>query len=419
MEILAQAQNSDLYGNVSIAQYSSDEVGDVLIYNKTNWVSWLSPSSYASRRSWTDGLNFGGTSDWAVDLNETYSNNGTGDAEDSGYDDTDDFTFCDYSLRFASLDDLSAASDSLRSDCIPVYAMQVLIDMLDTAYANYTDVNNGYDDLFGYYVTYIDKLVPDILQDAFMFNITSDDENWKNVGALPLLGYGMNCTNPLPPLPSFCVFTKISTLDFSCSIDGGTSFPCNQANTSAHERAMKEATTSLDLTDSDGYSAGLATAGLSPDWVVLGDYKLESDIVSPHGGQKQYYKFSNFPIQNDSMVVPNPKDIVTKALPSIPSLNSSMQATLLDMKLAQWTNGSLSDPVQAYSTAVFMLMQAVDSMAQAKQLGQKEEKEEEEEEKRKKNFILLIVSVVLMVCPPRFFPSPSEETSKEKTINKA
>jgi hypothetical protein len=119
------------------------------------------------------------------------------------------------------------------------------------------------------------------------------------------------------------------------------------------------------------------------------------------------------------MVVPNPKDIVTKALPSIPSLNSSMQATLLDMKLAQWTNGSLSDPVQAYSTAVFMLMQAVDSMAQAKQLGQKEEKEEEEEEKRKKNFFLLIVSVVLMVCPPLFFPSPSEETSKEKTINKA
>lgn len=205
-EILAKAENPDLYGNITISQSSSDVVGDVLIYNKTNWISWLSPSSYASRRSWTDGLNFGGTSDWAVDLNETYSDNGTGSSVDSGYDDDDDYTPCDYTKTFKSLDDLSSSAGDLRSDCVAVYALQVLIDMLDTAYANYTDVNNGYDDLFGYYVTYIDKLVPNILQDAFMFNITSDDENWKNVGGLPELGYGMDCKNSFPSLLSFCLF---------------------------------------------------------------------------------------------------------------------------------------------------------------------------------------------------------------------
>ncbi|CRG92112.1 hypothetical protein PISL3812_09167 [Talaromyces islandicus] len=64
---------------------------------------------------------------------------------------------------------------------------------------------------------------------------------------------------------------------------------------------MPHATTSLDLTNSDGYSADLAKAGLSPDWVVLGDHKIESD--------------------NDSMVVPNPKNIVTKTLtPQYPEL---------------------------------------------------------------------------------------------------
>ncbi|PYI16968.1 glycoside hydrolase, partial [Aspergillus violaceofuscus CBS 115571] len=71
-EILVQAENPDLYGNISITQYYDE--GDVLIYNETNWMSWLGPSSYAAQQSWTDGLNFGGTSDWAVDLNETYSN---------------------------------------------------------------------------------------------------------------------------------------------------------------------------------------------------------------------------------------------------------------------------------------------------------------------------------------------------------
>lgn len=161
---------------------------------------------------------------------------------------------------------------------------------------------------------------------------------------------------------------------------------------------MRNGNTMLVLIDPDGYNAGLAQAGLSPDWVVFGDFQLESDIVSAHGGQKRFYNFTDFPVKNGSMVVTNPKDIVTQALPSIPALNTSMQATLLDMKLGQWTNGSLTDPAQAYSTAVFMLMQAVDDMAQAKQLGQEEEQQEEEEAKRKKNFLLMIISVILMVC---------------------
>ena len=97
------------------------------------------------------------------------------------------------------------------------------------------------------------------------------------------------------------------------------------------------------------------------------------------------------------MVVPNPKDIVTQGITNIPALRTDMEATLLDIMLGTWSNGSTSDPAQAYSIPVFMLMQAIESMAQAKILGQQEKKEEAEEEKRKKDFILLIISLVLMV----------------------
>ncbi|PYH86435.1 glycoside hydrolase [Aspergillus uvarum CBS 121591] len=109
-EILVQAENPDLYGNISITQYHDE--GDVLIYNETNWMSWLSLSSYAARQSWTDGLNFGGTSHWAVDLNETYSNNGTGNELSSGLE--LDFTVCEYSLTFASLRPGRLAAHRLR-----------------------------------------------------------------------------------------------------------------------------------------------------------------------------------------------------------------------------------------------------------------------------------------------------------------
>lgn len=162
------------------------------------------------------------------------------------------------------------------------------------------------------------------------------------------------------------------------------------------------------VTDHDKYIESLGTAGLSPDWVDLGDYEYDRDVSQPHASRKWKYQFHGFPIENSSMVVPNPKDVVTKGLGSIPDLRRDMVSTLAELMLGQYADNtnrwdkqvttSSADPMMAYSSPVFMLMQAVDSMAQAKELGQEEKKEEEEEEKRKKDFILLIVSVVLMVC---------------------
>lgn len=155
----------------------------------------------------------------------------------------------------------------------------------------------------------------------------------------------------------------------------------------------------MTLRDEDGYLGGLATVGLDPDWVVLGDYEEDYSFSAPHASRKFEYKFTGFPVENSSMVVPNPKDIITEGLGSIPDLQNQMMATYYDMILGNWFDGSTADAMQAYSAPVFMLMQGVDSMAQAKQLGQKEQQEEAEEAKRKKDFILLIVSVVLMFVP--------------------
>ena len=75
-----------------------------------------------------------------------------------------------------------------------------------------------------------------------------------------------------------------------------------------------------------------------------------------------------------------------------------------DMILGSWGGGALSDAAQAYSTPVFMIMQAVDGMKQARKFAAQEVEDEKEEEKRKKNFIVLIVSIVLLVS---LCPSPS------------
>jgi hypothetical protein len=150
----------------------------------------------------------------------------------------------------------------------------------------------------------------------------------------------------------------------------------------------------VDQLREDGYLAALNKAGISPEWVHLGPHTVTKDVTAPHGGRKFQYQFTEYPIEEDNMVVPNPKDIVTKALPSIPGLRTEMQATLIDIMLGNWAGGTSSDAAYAYSTPVFMLMQAVESMAQAKALGQKEQGAEEEAER---NFIVMIISAVLLV----------------------
>jgi hypothetical protein len=39
----------------------------------------------------------------------------------------------------------------MKSYCSAVHALQILSDILDAAQTNIDDVNNGYDDKFGYY----------------------------------------------------------------------------------------------------------------------------------------------------------------------------------------------------------------------------------------------------------------------------
>jgi hypothetical protein len=187
--------------------------------------------------------------------------------------------------------------------------------------------------------------------------------------------------------------------DFDCqtSMSGSVKFACSDIDENFLDQDMAQHETTLSLRDSDGFYKALANIGISPDWVDFGDYELRKEISATHFNALRVYKFANFPIMNATLVVPNPKDIVTKGLGSISNLRDSMTATLLDMILGQWMDGSIADPAQAYSAPVFMLMEAVDSMAQAKALGQKEEQEEAEEAKRKKDFILLIISVVFLV----------------------
>lgn len=133
---IAQIIEDGKKGKRKVSQYYDD--GDVIVYDGDNWVSFLTTESYDKRQDWVDSENFGGTSDWAVDLNATYV------AED--YEDlvSDDYQPCDMTKSFKDLDDLQRyisivnTLTSVPQQCIDIYAMSALISMYDAANGEWT-----------------------------------------------------------------------------------------------------------------------------------------------------------------------------------------------------------------------------------------------------------------------------------------
>ena len=66
----------DTPGNNAM-QYYSEVAGDIMVYDSTQWISYMTTETYNSRLEWVQGLSMGGTSDWAMDLETSYYGNGT------------------------------------------------------------------------------------------------------------------------------------------------------------------------------------------------------------------------------------------------------------------------------------------------------------------------------------------------------
>jgi chitinase len=55
-----------------VQQLKSAEGDEIVVYDGTEWVGWMSKEKHAERTSWFRGLNMGGTVDWAIDLDEEH-----------------------------------------------------------------------------------------------------------------------------------------------------------------------------------------------------------------------------------------------------------------------------------------------------------------------------------------------------------
>lgn len=74
-----------------------------MVYDSTQWISYMTTETYNNRLEWVQGLNFGGTSDWAMDLETSYYGNGTEVGTGSGVVYVDPSIFTDPDPTIACL----------------------------------------------------------------------------------------------------------------------------------------------------------------------------------------------------------------------------------------------------------------------------------------------------------------------------
>ncbi|KAK8146893.1 hypothetical protein G3M48_002468 [Beauveria asiatica] len=201
----AKGRCTDTAGYISNAEISEiissgratrqwKEVGsNMLVYDDTEWVSYMDDNMKTLRSKFYDMYNFAGTTDWAVDLQRFVDGSDGDDDSYDGYDDEDvDINgFPDCVRSFDSLDSLESHLDSLDPRCLEQYLINVEVAIMQDAMVKYDDlIKNGAG--FGTFDSKCPQIefeVPMISGDPHLvvipnstFELTDADGFWKDIG---------------------------------------------------------------------------------------------------------------------------------------------------------------------------------------------------------------------------------------------
>lgn len=160
-EIIGSSRIDDEDGTLGIKAEHWHDGGsnsDMLLYDDTEWVAYMSETTRSTRRDHWKKFNFGGTIDWAIDL-RLFSFDDIRNPKTGAYpEDTQPLPapLATCNDHFDSLEKIRDASN-LPEHCAALYSVEVLSARLKTAMTSYDAlVASGYDKKFQ---TYADVVV--------------------------------------------------------------------------------------------------------------------------------------------------------------------------------------------------------------------------------------------------------------------
>ncbi|KAH8897253.1 glycoside hydrolase [Thozetella sp. PMI_491] len=357
---------------------------NILMYGvpgAVDWVAYMDGSIKADRIKWIQGLNFGGTSDWAIDLQSLqYDDQDGGGGDGDGDDDADAddlWGHCAPGDNPGTLEGLADKANSLDPNCASFYGVDILYNELLDALALFKVNSQDYDDKFGWYAQWTKDQIQPRLNDYVSI--------YKGGRGL----YHMNCYYSY----------------------GGSSEQKSNCMGMPHFWDNDESwTLRLELADENAFFDDLAAQyGIDKSWVTWGnlpdEYRCEDNgDVAPGGNTNRpcrriTHKKQNFPLKvaDDKIQVGNPKELIEASMSNVTALQTSILSSYLDVGLHSYSlggdGGSPIDAVVAYSMPVFQMAEAVSSMKDVKEIGEKARDD------AKRDLIFKILTIIFMVIP--------------------
>ena len=336
---ISDAEIYQIIANDLLAQQFTDGSTDtsILVYNDTQWVAYMSKDSKASRTKQYQSLNFGGTSDWAIDLEDFVTS-------------TPAITFQPCTATFPDLPTLMNAINTLQvpSHCINIYFLNYLANFLGNSLQTYQNyLNNDYDRKFTVFQGYIQS------------QVATEISNYMSVNA-----------------SKFFTCTKTENIECckDCTTDGCQSCdhrnPCTSGiQNTPYPCPNKIPNNPLYLPNEDWqytctntaafYADLLNIYGMSPGWIKLGSLYAGIETGCRAIGCHQY-AFTGFPVI-DNITVSNPKDIMVSAQANLKFLHHVLLDSSLNAQFFLY-GGQIIDPVLSTIVPAYTLDYVVRNM---------------------------------------------------------
>ncbi|KAJ5173846.1 Peptidoglycan-binding Lysin subgroup [Penicillium coprophilum] len=378
LNLIMEGVNASDSGYKGRTWYDEDSASDIMVYGTqgeiTTWVAYMSDDTKEARIDWIKGLNFGGVTDWAIDLQDW----NLGVEPDS--DEAQDIdlpalpTGCSSHDWPDNLEDLRNNIDKIDLGCRAQAVVWVLIKILPDILKNYQSAADNYDEYFKYYAEWVRNGIDDSLP-RFMWG---DGRDY------------MDCK-------------------WSSASDGSGDAACTEMVVPEGQPGQGQVVITYTVRDEDGfYKALQADYGIEKDWIMWKDtYADPENVVTcppcpnltkncpPCAGHGVTYH--NWPVKaaDDNINVPNLKKIIDTAVPNITALQDVILGSFIQMRIGVM-DASDEDVATALSMPVFMIADTTEQMKNITKIGKEQEAADE---KAKISFILDIVSIVLMIIP--------------------
>ncbi|KAH6687769.1 hypothetical protein F5X68DRAFT_239170 [Plectosphaerella plurivora] len=365
---------SKVYGEPVKTWSDHTSASDFMVWDGT-WVGYMSKKEKEIRTEEYKDINFGGITDWAVDLQEFRGDEGSsGDGDEDSYGGTP-VESCDE--EYADLAAVANDASNIPSHCWAFYTLGGLSKELSTAMEKYDDIKGDYDGKFKWYSRYINDMIDPTIRDWL-----NARENPKGGGELT--GKGNKYFK--------CKYKNHGETSWryegDCPIPDDKRGPWSSQDIEYTVKNQKE------------FEEGIAEdLGIGWEWLQWGtkDYGHKCDGQSPQTCQNSIYEIytGNYPVKKSKIDIPNPQKILEAAKSNLTNIETQLAASLMSTGLGLFNEDGFNDVDSAISlgSLIGQIAQAVDSMGTVIEIG------EDVEEQHKKNLILNIVSLLLLVVP--------------------